>query len=219
MFRNKEQTPQATELVYILDRSGSMAGLESDTIGGFNSMLAKQQKLPGDCRVTTVLFDHQLQLLHDRIDLEAVRPLTSADYYVGGMTALLDAIGTTIAKIDNAQAFVAKGKQRPKVLVVIITDGYENSSKGFSAPLIKSMVESKKELGWEFVFLGANIDSVETAGAFGIDSDFAVDYVADKQGTALNFDVLDEVQTAMRCDGAVPREAFDRIRSDAQSRG
>lgn len=163
-----------TELVYILDKSGSMQGLEKDTIGGYNAMLAQQRTVEGDCVITTVLFDNQYQLLHDRIDIRAVRPLTQREYFVGGSTALLDAIGKTIDKIHTAQKNTAEDYRAERVLFGIITDGAENASRRYSSMQVKEMIRRQKEkYGWEFIFLGANIDAVETAGRFGIDADRA----------------------------------------------
>ena len=152
-----------TELVFILDRSGSMGGLESDTIGGFNSLLEKQKKVEGKCSLTTVLFDHDYELLHDRINIQAVSPLTEKDYYVRGSTALLDAVGRTISKIEHVQETTAEEYRAGKVMFVIITDGMENASREYTTKKVKSMIEAEKEKGWEFVFLGANMDAVETA--------------------------------------------------------
>ena len=180
-----------TELVFILDRSGSMGGLESDTIGGFNSMLSKQQAEPGECRITTVLFDNQYEVLHDRIDIKAVSPITSKEYFVRGNTALLDAIGTTINKIGSVQKNTAKEYRAEKVLFVITTDGMENASREFTYDKIKTMIEHQKEkYSWEFIFLGANIDAVEVAGRFGVDRSHAVNYHNDSEGIALNYNVL-----------------------------
>jgi len=179
-----------TELVFILDKSGSMGGLEADTIGGYNSMLAKQQALEGECFITTVLFDNNYELLHDRININAVSPITEKEYQVGGSTALLDAIGLTIHKIGNAQRHTADDYRAEKVMFVIITDGEENSSREYTAEKIKAQIERQKsKYGWEFVFLGANIDAVQTSGKFGISADRAVDYLADSKGTELNFKV------------------------------
>jgi uncharacterized protein YegL len=209
-----------TELVFILDKSGSMCGLESDTIGGFNSMLQKQKALDGECRITTVLFDDHYELLHDRLDLRAVSPITEKEYYVGGSTALLDAIGRTIRKLVNVQRSTAEDYRAGKVLFIIITDGMENASREFSSQQVKAMIEQEKRLyGWEFIFLGANIDAVETAGRFGIDADRAVDYVADSEGTALNFTVMSQTVASFRKTGQVPVEPMEAIRSDMKKRG
>ncbi|MCL2126462.1 MAG: VWA domain-containing protein [Oscillospiraceae bacterium] len=189
-----------TELVFILDRSGSMSGLENDTIGGFNSMLSKQQAVPGDCRITTVLFDCGCELLHDRIDIKAVSPITDKEYFVRGSTSLLDAIGTTINKIIGVQRNTAKEHQAGKVLFVITTDGMENSSRQFSYETIKSMVEHQKSrYGWEFIFLGANIDAVEVANRFGVAENRAQTYHNDSEGIGLNYAVLSQTVASYRC--------------------
>jgi len=189
-----------TELVFILDRSGSMGGLESDTVGGFNSMLQKQKAEPGECRITTVLFDHEYEILHDRIDLRAVSNITEQEYFVRGNTALLDAVGKTINKIGGVQKRTASEFRADKVLFVITTDGMENSSREFSYDDIKSMIERQKEkFNWEFIFLGANIDAVEVAGRFGIAGDRAQNFHNDSDGVALNYAVLSETLSAYRC--------------------
>lgn len=209
-----------TELVFILDKSGSMTGLESDTIGGYNSMLAKQQVVKGECRITTVLFDNNYELLHDRIDLKAVSAITEKDYQVGGSTALLDAIGRTINKIGNAQKQTADEYRAEKVMFVIITDGEENSSREYSAQKVKDQIERQKsKYGWEFIFLGANIDAVETAGRFGIAPDRAVEYLADNEGTQLNYTVMSQAVASYRQDGTVDEGCFETIRKDVKRRG
>lgn len=208
-----------TELVFILDKSGSMSGLECDTIGGYNSMLKKQQAVDGECRVTTVLFDHGYELLHDRIDLQVVSAMTEREYQVGGSTALLDAVGKTIHKIVNAQKHTAEEFRAESVLFVIITDGEENSSREFSSKKIKRLIEEQKEkYDWEFIFLGANIDSVESAGRFGIEADRAVDYLADSEGTKLNYDVIAEAVSTFRESGIVDETYFEKIREDVKRR-
>lgn len=209
-----------TELVFILDKSGSMAGLERDTIGGFNAMLDKQKAQAGECRITTVLFDHRYELLHDRTDIRAVRPITAKEYHVGGSTALLDAVGKTIHKIATAQKNTAEPFRAEKVLFVIITDGEENASHKYSAAEIKEKIQRQKSrYGWEFIFLGANIDAVETAVRFGIDPGRAADYVPDSQGTALNFRAMSETVSAFRTCGAVPDACLEAIRGDMKKRG
>ncbi|MGI6561278.1 MAG: vWA domain-containing protein [Clostridia bacterium] len=209
-----------TELVFILDKSGSMSGLESDTIGGYNSMLIKQKAIEGDCRITTVLFNHGYELLHDRIDIKAVSPITENEYTVGGSTALLDAIGFTIEKIGNVQKHTAEDYRAEKVLFVIITDGQENSSREYSIEKIKALIERQKErFGWEFIFLGANMDAVQTAGNFGISSDRALDYLADSEGTTLNFKVMESTITTFREKGTVDDACFSAIREDVKKRG
>ena len=213
-------TKGLTELVFILDKSGSMGGLEADTIGGFNAMLAKQQAVEGECHITTVLFDNNYELLHDRIDIKAVSAITEKDYQVGGSTALLDAIGRTIHKIGNAQKHTADEYRAEKVMFVIITDGEENSSREYSAEKVKAQIERQKEkYGWEFIFLGANIDAVQTAGRFGITADRAIDYIADSEGTDLNFKVMASTVASFRESGIVNEACLKEIREDVKRRG
>lgn len=209
-----------TELVFILDKSGSMAGLENDTIGGFNSMLQKQKTVDGECRITTVLFSSGCTLLHDRIDIRAVAPMTDREYYVGGSTALLDAIGSTIDKLVTVQKNTAEDYRADQVMFVIITDGEENSSRRYSAEQVRRMITHEKEkYGWEFIFLGANIDAVQTASAFGISADRAVDYVPDARGTQLNFEAMAAAAASYRATGSIPEEAMNAIRKDSKKRG
>jgi uncharacterized protein YegL len=209
-----------TELVFILDKSGSMSGLETDTIGGYNSMLAKQQAVEGECRIKTVLFDNKYELLHDRIDIRAVSPISEKEYQIGGSTALLDAIGRTIHKIGNAQKHTANEYRAEKVMLVIITDGEENSSREYSAKRIKQMIERQKSrYEWEFIFLGANIDAVETAGRFGISADRAQNYHADSEGVELNFLVISEAVTTFRECASMPDGWNDEIQKDYKRRG
>ena len=180
-----------TELAFILDKSGSMSGLETDTIGGFNALLTKQKAIDGECHITTVLFDNNYELLHDRLDIKAVSLITEKEYQVGGTTALLDAIGITINKIGNVQKNTAEDFRAEKVMFVIITDGQENASNSYTVEKIREMIENQKtKYGWEFIFLGANIDAVQTAGNFGISADRAMDYLGDSKGTNLNFKVM-----------------------------
>ena len=203
-----------TELVFILDKSGSMGGLEKDTIGGYNSMLAKQQAVEGECHITTVLFDNNYELLHDRIDIKAVSPITDKEYSAGGSTALLDAIGKTIKKIGNAQKHTADDYRAEKVMFVIITDGEENASHEYSSDKVKTQIERQKtEYHWEF------IDAVQTAGRFGIAPDRAVDYLSDSEGTKLNFKVMSAAVTTFREAGAVDSACFEEIRKDIRRRG
>ena len=188
-----------TELVFIVDRSGSMAGLEKDTIGGFNSMLKEQAALEGEAYVTTVLFDNDDELLHDRIDIRAVAPLTEEAYRVGGSTALLDAIGHTIKKIRAVQKQTAKDYRAEKVLFVIITDGAENASRKYSAAEIKKRIEHQKEAhGWEFVFFGANMDAVMEAAKIGIEADRAQGWEATCRGTSKAYNIMSAITTSIR---------------------
>lgn len=189
-----------TELVFILDRSGSMCGLETDTIGGFNSMIEKQKKSEGDALVTTVLFSTYSATVHDRVNVKDVAPMTENDYRVGGCTALLDAIGETIRHIAHIHKYARPEDVPAHTVFVITTDGLENASRFFTAERVKEMIEHEKEkYGWEFLFLGANIDAVSTAKNFGISADRAVDYCADSKGTRLNYEVLNDAINAVRC--------------------
>ena len=182
-----------TELVFILDRSGSMSGLEKDTIGGYNSFVSKQQKEGGQANLTTVLFDSQYELLHDRLDIDKVEPLTNKEYYARGTTALLDAIGITIKAIGKKLEETKESDRPNKVLFVITTDGQENASREYSSNMIKEMIEHQKEkYSWEFLFLGANIDAVSTASSIGIKKEMAVDFCCDSQGVELNYSVMAE---------------------------
>ena len=188
-----------TELVFILDRSGSMGGLESDTIGGFNAMLQKQQAEPGECRITTILFDDKYETLHDRIDIKAVSQITSSEYYVRGSTALLDAVGRTINNIGTVQKNTGEQYRAEKVVFVITTDGMENASREFSYDKIKSMIEHQKSTySWEFIFLGANIDAVEVANHFGIAKNRAQNYHNDSKGIALNYEAVSQTVSMFR---------------------
>ena len=188
-----------TELVFIIDRSGSMGGLESDTIGGFNAMLKEQQAVEGEAVVTTVLFDDQYELLHDRIDIKAIAPLTSKDYTVRGYTALLDAVGKTINKIRQVQHQTAEEYRAEKVMFVIITDGCENASREYSAKQVKDRIERQKQkYGWEFVFFGANMDAIAEAGKLGIAADRAQNYHADAVGTCEAWSTVSGISVSFR---------------------
>lgn len=188
-----------TELIFILDRSGSMSGLELDTIGGFNSLIEKQKKEAGDAIITTVLFDNEYELLHDRINLNGITPITDKEYYVRGCTALLDAIGKTLNKIISVQKRTCQEERAAKVMFVIITDGMENASKEYSYSKVKTLIETQKaKYGWEFLFLGANIDAIDTASKFGISEDKAANYHADSVGTMVNYESINGAISNLR---------------------
>ena len=196
-----------TELVFILDRSGSMAPLATDTIGGFNSMIARQQKEDGECLVSTVLFANESALIHDRIPLSKVPELTDREYYAGGCTALFDAVGSTIRRIETIHRYAREEDVPEKTLFVITTDGLENASRQFSGKQVRKLVEEmKQKRGWEFVFLAANIDAEETAEAIGISRDLALNYTADKKETARLFRRIDRTVGAARA--CAPAEEF-----------
>ena len=196
-----------TELVFILDRSGSMSGLEKDTIGGFNAMLEKQRKEPGDAVVSTVLFDNETEVIHDRVSIADIPNLTDKDYYVRGCTALLDAVGGAIHHIGNVHKY-ARDEDKPEhTIFVITTDGQENFSREYSYEKIKKMITRQQEkYGWEFIFLGANMDAIGEAGKLGIRADRAVRYECDGAGTLLNYSVLSETVGKMRCSVAVAED-------------
>lgn len=180
-----------TELVFILDRSGSMRGLESDTIGGFNSMIEKQKQQPGEAVVSTVLFDHETQVLYDRVQLQNVPPMSEKEYYVRGMTALFDAVGGAIAHIGHVHRLLGEDNVPEHTMFIITTDGMENASREYTAGALKTMIEEQKaKNGWEFLFLGANIDAVRAAGQIGISAERAVNYHADSAGTRLNYETV-----------------------------
>ena len=198
-----------TEIVFILDRSGSMAGLEEDTIGGFNSLIQKQKKEDGKAVVSTVLFDDKCKVLHDRKDLKEIAPLTEEDYYVRGCTALLDAVGGAIHHIGNVHKYAREEDRPEKTLFIITTDGMENASRRYTYDRVKKMVERQKEkYGWEFLFLGANIDAIEVAGRFGIGADRAVNYECDSVGTEVNYKVLSKAVSRVRASAACPSMAL-----------
>ena len=205
-----------TELVFILDRSGSMAGLESDTIGGFNGMLTKQKKEEGEANITTVLFDDSVEIIHDRFSLDIVEPLTDADYYVRGCTALLDAVGSTILKVENIQKHLPEDNRAEKIVFVITTDGQENASKEFTSGRVKKMIEACRENGWQFIFLGANIDAVKEADKMGIPSPCAATYRNDAMGVQKNFaataNLLHLFRTKERVTACEINECMDEVR-------
>ncbi len=200
-----------TELVFILDRSGSMHGLEKDTIGGFNSLIEKQKKTDGECYVSTILFDDKCQVLHDRVKLNDIKPMTEDDYTVGGCTALIDAIGGAIKHIANIHKYARPEDVPEHTMFVITTDGMENASHKFSSDRVKKMINHEKEkYEWEFLFIGANIDAVETAARFGIAKDRAVNYHADKKGTQVLYanvaEAVMQVRSAQGLDEAWCRD-------------
>ena len=208
-----------TELVFILDRIGSMSGLERDTIGGFNSMIEKQKKETGEAYVSTILFDNDTTVIHDRVPVADVTALTEKEYFVRGCTALLDAVGGAIHHLGNVHKYARPEDVPEKTLFVITTDGMENASRYYTYDKVKKTIEHEKEkYGWEFLFLGANIDAAAEARRFGIDASRAANYNCDEEGTALNFDVIsDAVCTVRACE---PLEAIwkERIDSDYRSR-
>lgn len=209
-----------TELVFILDKSGSMGGLEADTIGGYNAMLKKQKMIKGECNITTALFDNHYELVHDRIDIKGVSAITENEYVVGGSTALLDAIGRTINKIRNVQKHTAHDYCAEKIIFVIITDGEENSSKEYSVEQIKKMISHQKNsYGWEFIFLGAGIDAVETAVNYGISEDRAQNFYADSKGIDLNFRVMSRAVANYREASEIPKDWNKEIQKDYKERG
>ncbi len=209
-----------TELVFILDRSGSMHGLEKDTIGGFNSMIDKQKRESGEAVVSTVLFDSESTVVHDRLPLDRVPHMTEKEYFACGSTALLDAVGGAIHHIGNIHKYARKEDVPQKTLFVIITDGHENASHRYDYVKVRRMIERQQEkYGWEFLFLGGNIDAAAEAGRFGIGVDRAVDYKCDAQGTALNYEVIGEVVSSLRTAQPLPLNWKKRIDADVQRRG
>ena len=209
-----------TEIVFILDKSGSMAGLESDTIGGFNAMIDKQRKLDGDTWVSTVLFDNESTVLHDRVKLDRIPKMIERDYTPGGCTALLDAIGGAIHHIGNIHKYARPEDVPAKTLFVITTDGMENASHRYDYEKVRKMIESQKERGWEFLFLGANIDAAAEAKRFGIDESHAANYHCDEDGTALNYEVLSDAICHVRtCAAPLSANWKKKIDADYKKRG
>ncbi len=196
-----------TEIVFILDRSGSMAGLEADTIGGFNAMLEKQKQEPGEALLSTVLFSDRSQVLYDRVDIRKVEPMTAQQYQVGGCTALLDAIGGAVHHIGNVHKYAREEERPGKTIFVITTDGMENASRIYSNEKVKKMVEHEQEkYGWEFLFLGADMDAFAVARSFGIREDRTVRYYKDRVGTELNFSVVDKTLSRFRATKEIDAE-------------
>ena len=209
-----------TELVFILDRSGSMSGLERDTIGGFNSMIDKQRKEPGKALVSTVLFDNYSEVIHDRVPLENVPRMTEEEYFVRGCTALLDAVGGAIHHIGNIHKYAREEDVPEKTLFIITTDGMENASHRYSYEKVHAMIKRQQEkCGWEFLFLGANIDAAAEAKRFGIDESRAANFHCDEEGTALNYEVISEAIMSVRCGCALSDDWKERIDEDYKKRG
>ena len=208
-----------TELVFILDRSGSMAGLEGDTIGGFNAMIEKQKGEPGEALVSTVLFDHESEVIHDRVDIQGIEPMTRNEYYVRGCTALLDAVGGAIHHIGNVHKYAREEDRPEKTLFVITTDGMENASRRYSYEKVREMTKRQKEkYGWEFLFLGANIDAAKEAARFGIDADRAANYHADRKGTGVIYEAVNKTVTNFRAHQPMQANWKQEIDEDYQSR-
>lgn len=209
-----------TELVFVLDRSGSMAGLENDTIGGFNAMLERQKGEPGEVYVSTVLFDTTTDVIHDRLPLEQVPPMTRKDYYVRGCTALLDAVGGAIHHIANVHKYAREEDRPEKTLFVITTDGMENASHYYGYDRVKAMIQHEKEAhGWEFLFLGANIDAAKEAARFGISEDRSANYHADSQGTQVLYQTVAQAVCNFREECAMPAAWKAEIDADFMKRG
>ena len=209
-----------TELVFILDRSGSMSGLEKDTIGGFNSMIARQKREAGEALVSTVLFDSSCTVIHDRLPLSKVPPLTERECFTQGCTALLDAVGGAIHHIDNVHKYARREDVPEKTMFIITTDGCENASRRYNYETVQRMIRHEKEkYGWEFLFLGANIDAAREAARFGIGADRAVNYKCDQAGTALNYEVIGEAVRCVRAAQPLGANWKARIDADVKKRG
>lgn len=209
-----------TEIVFILDRSGSMAGFEDDTIGGFNAMIRKQKVEEGEAYVSTVLFDHLTDVIHDRVDIRNIQPMTRKDYYVRGSTALLDAVGKSIHHISNIHKYAREEDRPEKTIIVITTDGMENASREYSYDRVKQMIRQAQETwGWEFLFLGANIDAAREAARFGITEDRAANYHADRQGTAVIYEAMSQAVCAVRASRPMSAEWKRRVDEDYKKRG
>ena len=209
-----------TEIVFILDRSGSMGGLEEDTIGGFNAMIQKQKGEAGEAYVSTVLFDNHTEVIHDRVDIQKIQPLTRKDYYVRGCTALLDAVGKSIRHIGNVHKYAREEDRPEKTLFIITTDGMENASRAYSYERVREMIEHQKEkYGWEFLFLGANIDAAREAARFGITEECAADYHADHEGTAVIYEAMSEAVCGVRACRPMSADWKRRVDEDYKKRG
>lgn len=208
-----------SEIVFLLDRSGSMSGLEKDTIGGFNAMIEKQKKEEGEALISTILFDHEMKVLHDRVQVQDVKPISEKDYQVRGCTALLDAMGGAIHHIGNVHKYARNEDVPEHTIFVITTDGMENASSHYSSSKVRTMVERQKEkYGWEFLFLGANMDAIAAAKDFGIEEDKAVEYRSDDIGTRLNYAVMSEAICEFRTKGTVEKSWKQKIENDRKNR-
>ncbi|HAW13473.1 MAG TPA: hypothetical protein DCW34_07445 [Erysipelotrichaceae bacterium] len=208
-----------SEIVFLLDRSGSMSGLEKDTIGGFNAMIEKQKKEEGEALISTILFDHEMKVLHDRVKVQDVKPISEKDYQVRGCTALLDAMGGAIHHIGNVHKYARNEDVPEHTIFVITTDGMENASSHYSSSKVRTMVERQKEkYGWEFLFLGANMDAIAAAKDFGIEEDKAVEYRSDDIGTRLNYAVMSEAICEFRTKGTVEKSWKQKIENDRKNR-
>lgn len=217
--KTQKKANNITEMVFILDRSGSMSGLESDTIGGFNSLIEKQKKEDGTCFVSTVLFSDKMQTVHDRVALKDIEKMTDKDYIPMGCTALYDAIGNTVAHITNIHRYIREEDVPANTVFVIITDGYENASREYTHKKVKELVESKKEKdGWEFMFIGANIDAAATAETIGIGGNMAANYCADERGTGVVFEALAAPLAACRASKKIDANWKTEIEADLKSR-
>ena len=209
-----------TEIVFILDRSGSMAGLEDDTIGGFNAMIQKQKGEDGEAYVSTVLFDNHTEIIHDRVGIQQIQPMTHKDYYVRGCTALLDAVGKSIHHIGNVHKYAREEDRPEKTIFVITTDGMENASREYTYDRVKKMIQHEQEkYGWEFLFLGANIDAAKEAARFGITEDRAANYHADHQGTAVIYEAMSEAVCNVRACRPMSADWKRRVDEDYKKRG
>lgn len=209
-----------TEIVFILDRSGSMAGLEDDTIGGFNAMIEKQKREPGEALINTVLFDNVSEVVHDRVDIHKIQPMTRNEYYVRGCTALLDAVGGAIQHIGNIHKYAREEDRPERTLFVITTDGMENASRKYSYERLKAMIERQKEkYGWEFLFLGANIDAAREAARFGINADHTANYHADSKGTAVIYEAVSEAVCNVRANRPMTADWKKQVDDDFRKRG
>ena len=209
-----------TEIVFILDRSGSMAGLEDDTIGGFNAMIQKQKNEDGEAYISTVLFDNYTEVIHDRVDIHQIQPMTRKDYYVRGCTALLDAVGKSIRHIGNVHKYAREEDRPEKAIFVITTDGMENASREYTYDRVRKMIQHEQEkYGWEFLFLGANIDAAKEAARFGITEDRAANYHADHQGTAVIYEAMSEAVCNVRACRPMSTDWKRRVDEDYKKRG